>query len=638
MRWQVAFAIAVISLWLLPAYGQQDDPAAAWTTEHRDALVYIEVENRKGTGFLVKSDRGDLYVLTAAHNLFGVVDPTVASPSRPAVPARACQQVDEAAIKLRLGDIGGPGLYADCISYLGGPDIGAVRVKPPGGAPSALLVLRPGRFRDDAHQKLALLGFPFGLQRPATPETAELGGSGGPRGTIVFRATNAGGLSGSPLLSADGLVVAMHSGVLEDTQGPRPGFIAIVPLTAVEPALTEIGVRFDVPSPKGAPAVWGQVLIREGRNVQNLVPASRPARQSEAVVRVDFRNDSNGLRQSAERSLLPDGGVFVVPCPDGYPPKRETDVRPVPATIGGEYVPRSARLACTAPPSAFSSNNVPDDRQLSLTEAGRYIATQLDEASNKFATLIPQLPNCMRTPLGVLDALYCAMINQKRLETFSSQLDEIEENFTTAVANASGNMQRTALVRYARFEIRRGNPCVASTAMAQAVSGADGSVAGSTPQLVISEWADTVVACAKLQLGLDRYSSEQLQRPPADTQERRVRVVADALRALTELAEHLNVDVLNASRPRLIQFLVETCSLLTAPQWDPTIIEKRITEDADLINYWNNFLSRFIVDMCPAFSAAQRFRPISAQLTALQSSPRCSVSNTSQPQTSKRPR
>jgi hypothetical protein len=187
----------------------------------------LEINGRKGTGFIVESERGVLYVITAAHNLFGKVDPTVPGQDGHPVPTNECQSLDESAITLRHRNTGGDPLYADCIIYVGGPDIGAVRLKPPG---RSLPHLRIGWFQSNMDRSLSLIGFAFGLSLSETPETAELDALDGPRNSILLRAANAGGLSGAPYIRADGDVVGVHSGVLTD-EIPRAGFVAMVPLS-----------------------------------------------------------------------------------------------------------------------------------------------------------------------------------------------------------------------------------------------------------------------------------------------------------------------------------------------------------------------------------------------------------------------
>ncbi len=222
-------------------------PAAAWTAEHREALVYVEMAGRKGTGFLVRSERGGLFVLTAAHNIFGVVDPTARGINQQAVPPNTCQPVDEATLTLRIGNTGGDPVFAECIVYLGGPDLGAILIKPPGRMNASIAGMRLGRFRDTSHRSLAFIGFRSGLPLSETPEVAHLDTTAGPQGSIIFRATSAGGLSGAPYLSAEGTVVGIHSGVLTDER-PRPGYAAMVPLSAAIGALANMGLPLD-PAP-----------------------------------------------------------------------------------------------------------------------------------------------------------------------------------------------------------------------------------------------------------------------------------------------------------------------------------------------------------------------------------------------------
>lgn len=638
----IVTGLAALAMSASAATGQQD-PAAAWTGEKRAAIIFVEMANRKGTGFLVRSERGVLYVLTAAHNIFGVVDPSAAGPGGSAVPLNRCQPVNESTIKLRLETTGGTTLYADCIIYLGGPDIGAVRIKPPTQA-SRLPLLQLGRYQSNAHQRLALLGFAFG-NNPELPTAAQLNSLDGPRGTVILAGMNAGGLSGAPYMSSEGLVVGVHSGVLTD-EIPRQGYAAMVPLSAAASALEDNGLNFLVPTPgvtdpppgpigvvtpPASYRIWGQVLIRDGRIGQGPAPPPRPAGPADAIVRVDFRYNESAMLRSVERSLLPDGGMFDIPCPDGYPPQRESEVRPVASIASEDYVPRSARLTCAASPPVMVSGSTPPERQLSLTEIGRYAATELDDAFNKRSSLLPRLPSCMKTPAGVLDALYCARVNRVRLDALGPDLDGVEENFTNAIANTTGgrfaDLRRSALVRYARFQIQRGKPCEASISMAQAVSGASGNIGNSSLPSVVSEWADTTVACAKLQLGLDRFSVEQSARSSSSqTRDQRIRVTSDGLRFLSETAESLTPDTLNAARPRLAQILIDIVTLLSAPKWDPQLIGSIISEETELLRSWSKITSDYFAGSCRGFSRDQLSRPISAQISALQSPSVCSVS------------
>ena len=227
-------------------------PASVWTKDAQGALVYLEAGGEKATGFIVKSDRGPYYVLTAAHALFGVIDPTIATPDRPAVPIGVCQPVDEKLVAIRQGNTGGDWLFATCIAYLGGPDLAAIKLKPSGhGLPS----LRLGRFRAETDRTLSLLGFRAGLALQETPEVAQLDDvQDGPRGSVLFRAANAGGLSGAPYMSARGVVVGLHSGVLTDTK-PMSGFVAMVPLSSAETLLTDMGLLLsDTPAAKSVAA------------------------------------------------------------------------------------------------------------------------------------------------------------------------------------------------------------------------------------------------------------------------------------------------------------------------------------------------------------------------------------------------
>lgn len=479
--------ITVLSAFsILSSAVAQPSVVEQWTAERRDALVYIEMQGRRGTGILVKSERNQYFVLTAAHNLFGVAEPSVANNILPSpITLGQCYPVEVAVLTLRRGTDGGTPLVPECMIYLGGIDIAAVRIR----EPSSPTLMRLDRFQAGRHNELAFLGFAFGGQREANPTLATYSRPGGPRNSVVFRAIGAPGLSGAPYLSHDGHVVGIHSGTLTADGTVVSGHLAMVPLTNVGDELERLGLGFssvapDLPAPMVVapplgpsvlPSVEVKVTVRDPANIR---ATPRPPEPGEVEVELNL-NNATVASGVVERS---DGVVNLV-CQ--YCDGKTYQIVLRHTRAPNDYIQKHED-------SVVLPSDGMQRREIALSHRTRVGANALAEASGAVSRLrrAPGTPNCYLAD-SASALLQCRLRSALRPSaTFDAERDRIDALFETAIQNGAEAQRGDAQRRYGNFLVGTGRPCAARSNLLAAAR--DPTLQG--PQ-TIRGWLDAVVAC-----------------------------------------------------------------------------------------------------------------------------------------------
>ena len=465
---------------------------ALWTPGMRAAVVPIQSENRRGTGFVVRANNGRYYVLTAAHVLWGAIDPTApakAGEVREPIPANTCEPVDKDAYQIRQEGIV---LEAECIRYLGHPDLAVIKLKDTTRHPSALPT---ARFHADRDLRLSRLGYPGGASAlEVTPTLGDVNTVEAPLDGIRITMPNIKGLSGAPYLSAQGRVVGLHSGVLEDDTSAYPGYVVMIPLANAESELTGLNLPLDGPIPPpvtpdtlAKPPVFATgvaaplvIEVRDQRPSRTAIqPSPRPPAMGE--VQVSLEQDGN----TRVTGIVGDtaAGRYTLSCPACSPGRYQVQAVNVAA-------PALYKLASPVESELPLPGTQPLLVALSHRQNLGAIAFNLAVRKIDDLKASPSVPACLNTSVAS-DLLRCRT-DQTTVANIPYQVAvrEIRSTFRTALEDGAEWQQPDANRNLGTFLIANGLPCEARDPLWAAAT--SGSFLGAQPP---NEWLNALIAC-----------------------------------------------------------------------------------------------------------------------------------------------
>lgn len=412
------------------------------------------------------------------------------------------------------------------------------------------------------------------------------------------------GMSGGPFYDASGRLVALlKGGVATGVQNlVSPLFTA----TAIRNLLPETDCRVGEVI-RDRLSIWGFVRMWDSGG------RPRAPAEGEVVVRVRFPNEEGEWSDPAEPQPEPTG-FFTVPCPPDFPAHRKARVKPVPLGDESSYIGRLTYISCSAAPRevGLSRSSELVEREFRLTERQRYAEQHLSDARSAELEFRNTWP-CDRT--GTLELLFC-----RQRAPPSSERDikgkNILTHYSEAAQASNGERRRAILLLFGRFQNFIGNPCSASENLTNTLVEANGSIAGAALSQVVSEWADTVQACAYLQGRLDQFSREQRPQPsPAELWAMRQSATADAYQRLLRVSESSSSDQLRESRLRRFDLWVKVTAVIANRTLDSKTIEKAITENIDLLVNWNALIKQFTSEQCWDGEQSVADQPIDVQIT-----------------------